>query len=368
VKLPVTNELDRWVLSRLQRLIATAHAAFKDFEHYRVIEAFQLFDEEFSNWYLRRSRRRFWQSDPVAYQTLYTVLTTLTRVMAPVLPFLTEEIYQNLVRSVDPTAPESVHLCSYPLVDESMIDETLERNIEAVIRAKNLALSLRTQSKVKIRQPLSTLYVRPRDAEDRSVLEQPGYAAQILEEANLKNLVLIEDETALVTIRLKPDSKKLGPRAGKHLKAIAQALDSIDPRPALRREAISVDVGGETFEILPTEILVSYEGPDSLKCLTEEGTFMALDTTITPELLSEGIARDFNRLVQDQRKSLGLDVSDRIEVLYSAPAHIADAIAAHEAYLRNELLAERLDASNNVDSAARLNLAGAEVFVSVRRV
>ena len=223
--LPVTHELDRWVLSRLQRLIAAARAAFDSYEHYRLIEAFQIFDDEFSNWYLRRSRRRFWHSEPEAYQTLYTVLTTVTRVMAPALPFLTEEIYQNLVRGVDPAAPESVHLTRYPEVDASVVDEALERAIEAVIRVKNLALKLRTESKVKIRQPLGTLYVRPRDAADRHVLENSDYTVQILEEANIKRLELVEDEKTLVKIRVKPDAKKLGPRAGKHLKAIAQALE-----------------------------------------------------------------------------------------------------------------------------------------------
>src|ERR1019366_275446 len=175
------NELDRWVLSRLQRLVDAANSAFQNFEHYRLIEAFQEFDEQFSNWYLRRSRRRFWSSDNEAYQTLYAVLTTVTRVMAPALPFLTEEIYQNLVRSVDPSAPESVHLTAYPQVDAALIDEDLERSIDAVIRMKNLALHLRTQSKVKTRPPLSTLYVRPRDAADRKVLENADYAAQVLE-------------------------------------------------------------------------------------------------------------------------------------------------------------------------------------------
>src|SRR5262249_6344165 len=141
-RLAVTNELDRWVLSRLQRMIAAAHSAFEKFEHYRLIEAFQEFDEQFSNWYLRRSRRRFWQSEPEAYQTLYEVLVTMTKVMAPALPFLMEEVYQNLVRSVDSAAPESVHLTAYPQVDESRIDEALERSIETVIRLKNLALNL----------------------------------------------------------------------------------------------------------------------------------------------------------------------------------------------------------------------------------
>jgi len=362
-----TNELDRWVLSRLHRLVAAAHDAFQNFEHYRLIEAFQAFDETFSNWYLRRSRRRFWSSDSDAYQTLYTVLTTVTRVMAPALPFLTEEIYQNLVRAVDPSAPESVHLTSYPQVDASLIDEALEKSIEAVIRLKNQALNLRTQSKVKIRQPLSTLYVRPRDAADRRVLENSDYAAQILEEANLKSIALIEDETTMVKVRFKPDAKKLGPRAGKYLKAIGQALETADPADIAKGGPYSVEVDGQKFEIDPDEIVVSFEGPENLKCSLEQGTFMALDTTLTPELLQEGLARDFNRLIQDQRKALNLDISDRIVVSYAASPRIAEAIATHEAYLRNELLAERLEAGTTPNGGAKLSLSGEDIFVSVTR-
>ena len=368
VSLPVTHELDRWVLSRLQRLVEAAHSAFQNYEHYRLIEAFQIFDDDFSNWYLRRSRRRFWKSEPDAYQTLYTVLTTVTRVMAPALPFLTEEIYQNLVRSVDRSAPESVHLTSYPQVDTSLIDEALEQSIETVIRIKNLALNLRTQSKVKIRQPLSTLYIRPRDTSDKRVLENPDYAAQILEEANLKKLLLIEDETTLVKVRVKPNAKKLGPRAGKYLKAIAQALEQADARQISTAGIHPVEADGQTFELSPDDILLSFEGPDHLKCTLEQGTFMALDTTLTPELLQEGLARDFNRLIQDQRKAMNLDISDRIVVSYTAPPRIAEAITAHEAYLRNELLAERLELGAPQNGAARLSLSGEEIFVTITRV
>jgi isoleucyl-tRNA synthetase len=362
-----TNELDRWVLSRLHRLVAAAHDAFRNFEHYKLIEAFQAFDETFSNWYLRRSRRRFWSSDSDAYQTLYTVLTTVTRVMAPALPFLTEEIYQNLVRAVDPSAPESVHLTPYPQVDASSIDEALEKSIEAVIRLKNQALNLRTQSKVKIRQPLSMLYVRPRDAADRSVLENSDYAAQILEEANLKNIALIEDETTMVKVRFKPDAKKLGPRAGKYLKAIGLALENADPAVIAKGGSHSLEVDGQTFELAPDEILVSFEGPENLKCSLEQGAFMSLDTTLTPELLQEGLARDFNRLIQDQRKALNLDISDRIVVTYVASPRIVAAIVAHEAYLRNELLAERLEAVATLNGGTKLSLGGEDIFVSITR-
>jgi isoleucyl-tRNA synthetase len=365
--LPVTNELDRWVLSRLQRLVASAHTAFQNYEHFRVIEAFQEFDEQFSNWYLRRSRRRFWDSDPLAYQTLYTVLTTVIRLMAPALPFLTEEIYQNLVRSVDQSAPESVHLTPYPQVDASLVDEQLEQSIDAVIRIKNLALSLRTQSKVKTRQPLSTLYVRARNAADRSVLENSGYAAQILEEANLKHLALIDDEKSLVTVRLKPDAKKVGSRAGKYLKAVGTALAQADPAVVLQGGPYRVEVEGQAFELAPEEIAVSYEGPPNLVCTSIDGTFGALDITLTPELLQEGVARDFNRLVQDLRKTSGLQISDRILLHYAAPARIADAIEAHAAYLRNELLAERIERRETLEDGTKLSLAGEEIAVSVEK-
>jgi len=366
--LPVTDELDRWVLSRLQRLIAAAHQSFSDFEHYRLTEAFQTFDEEFSNWYLRRSRRRFWRSDAAAYQTLYTVLKTVIGVMAPALPFLTEHIYQNLVRSVDPAAPESIHLTRYPQVDESLVNEDLERATEAVIRMKNLALNLRTQSKVKIRQPLATLYVRPRDAGDRAVLGNPEYAAQVSDEANLKNVVLIEDEGTLVKVRLKPDLKKLGPRAGKQLKAIGAALEHLDAAPVLRGESLTLTLDGEAFEIAPDEILISYDAPPNLKCATDQGTFMALDTDLTPALVDEGIARDFNRLVQDQRKALDFEISDRITVRFFAVDRIVNAITAHEEYLRGELLAEVLERAAASDGGARMMLAGEEIFVTVERV
>jgi isoleucyl-tRNA synthetase len=209
---------------------------------------------------------------------------------------------------------------------------------------------------------LGTLHVRPRDAADRAVLENPDYAAQILEEANIKNLALIEDETKLVNVRFKPDAKKIGPRAGKYLKAIVQALEKPGADPH------KVEVDGQTFELAPDEIITVFEGPEHLKCSLEQGTFMALDTTLTPELLQEGVARDFNRLIQDQRKALGLDISDRVVVNYSASQRIADAIATHQDYLRGELLADRLEPSASQNDATKLSLAGEEIFVTIIRI
>ena len=187
------------------------------------------------------------------------------------------------------------------------------------------------------------------------MLENADYAGEILEEANIKRLALIEDEKALVKVRVKPDAKKLGPRAGKHLKAIALALEQAGGPGTL-------EIDGLPFEIAAEELVVSYEGPANLKCSGEQGTFMALDTALTPELIEEGLARDFNRLVQDQRKVMNLEISDRIAVSYSVPPRIAQAIRAHEAYLRNELLAERLE-PGGAGEGTRLVLNGEEIYV-----
>ena len=210
----MTHELDRWVLSRLQRLIAAAHGAFENYEHYRLIEAFQLFDDEFSNWYLRRSRRRFWKSEPEAYRTLYTVLTTVTRVMAPALPFLTEEIYQNLVRSVDPAAPESVHLTRLPRGGR------IANRRDA--RARHRRGDPRQEPSAEPADPEQgqdpaaagySLRAAARRSRPR-VLENPNYTAQIVEEANIKRMVLIEDETAAGEGAREAGREETGPASG----------------------------------------------------------------------------------------------------------------------------------------------------------
>ncbi len=367
---PPANELDRWILSRLQRLVATARAAFEDLAAYRLIEEMERFDEDFSNWYLRRSRRRFWKAEAdqdkdAAYRTLYRVLTTVVRVLAPVLPFLAEEMYQNLVRSVDAAAPESVHLTEYPVVDQSLVNERLENNIGTVIRIKNLALNVRMQAKAKIRQPLGTLYVKPRDASERAVLEHAEYRAQILEEINVKSLELIDDESTLVKRRVQADAKKIGPRAGKHLKAIQAALASVGQVADL--PTFTLPFEGGQIELNKDDLVVGFEGPEHLKPLESEGTFLALDARLTPELIAEGIARDFNRRLQDQRKSMELAITDRIAIRYTAPPEIVAALAAHDDYLKTELLATRLEPVAALDDGDRFELAGKKVAVSIER-
>ncbi len=386
-------ELDRWILSRLQHLIGLARQSFEDFAVYKFMGGLEGFLDDLSNWYLRRSRRRFWGTDSsddsssggtatpdkaAAYRTLYDVLETTVRLLAPVLPFVTEEIYQNLVRSVDADAPASIHLCPYPEVDVSRIDDALEARLDCVIRTKELGLALRMDAKVKTRQPLGTLLIRPRDATDRTTLEQDESARQVLEECNIKELKLIDDEAELVRTEIKANFKALGPRYGKAMKAVAAHLGQADAKAV--QAALDAD-GRYSFTVQApdgTEVDVDVErsdlqfvlhGDDHLVFTADAGTFAALDTTITPELEAEGIARDFNRGAQDQRKALDLQVSDRIHVRYSAPERVRVAIETHAESLKAELLAETLEAVDELrEDAVTVKVAGEKVRLTVERI
>jgi isoleucyl-tRNA synthetase len=376
-------DLDRWILSRLQRLIAAAHQAFAEAALYRFMASLEEFADQLSNWYLRRSRRRFWAGGPgsepdkqAAYQTLHEVLSALVRLLAPILPFLCEEIYQNLVLAAATAGrhPDSVHLTAYPEVDAALLDEPLERRIDCVLRVKNLGLALRSEAKVKTRQPLSVLIVRPRDAADRAALGADELARQVREECNVKELRLIDDETALVAASVRPNFKALGPRYGRHMKEIAAHLSALDARILERAFAgdgsYRFEAGGEPVEVLPDDVTLVRTGPEHLAFAFDQGTFAALDTTVTPELEREGIARDFNRHGQELRKSLDLQVSDRIEVEFAASDRVRAAVAEHAAYLREELLADRIHAAapdSPPAGAQEARIAGERVLLAIRK-
>ena len=370
------TELDRWIRSRFQSLVATAHQAFEDAALYRLMGHLETFLDELSNWYLRRSRRRFWSpgenaDKAAAYATLYAVLTDLTRLLAPILPFLSEEIYRNLVASVDGDAPESVHLCPFPEVEDSHVDKELEERVGAVIRLKNLGLSLRSEAKVKVRQPLGRLLLKPRDAAEQSVLEDAGLRDQVLEECNVKALEVVVDEGQLVSSSLKPDFKVLGPKHGRHMKAIAAHLAKADAGTVLaafeKGGTYDLELDGETIELVPEDVQVLHEGPDNLAFVFDQGTFLALDTELTPELAREGIARDFNRHGQEQRKALDLEVTDRVTVRYRAGSEVQEAVEEHRDFLSRELLADRIEAVAKLEDGVEVKVAGERIDLEVRR-
>lgn len=379
------SDLDRWILSRLQKLVADARRGFDDAQVYRFMHRLEEFFEELSNWYLRRSRRRYWSpgtSDDktAAYATLYEVLETVIRLMAPVTPFLSEEIFQNLVRNAydknSDDAPASVHLTDYPQVDESLVDDDLETRVGCVIRTKNLGLALRSEAGVKTRQPLQTLLVRPRTKEEADVLRDARLARQVLEECNVKEIRLIEDESELVETEVKPDYSKLGPRYGRHMKALAAELRATSAdvlQQDFEAEGKSfVTVDGEDLEILPGDVDFVHRGPEHLVFAEEQGMFAALDTTITPELEKEGIARDVNRQGQELRKALDLEITDRVRVRYATGDEtVRRALEEHDEYLRGELLADAVEAVDEVDASAEgateVKLAAGTVVMAVEK-
>jgi isoleucyl-tRNA synthetase len=294
----------------------------------------------------------------------------MARVLAPILPFLTEEIYQNIVQRVDASAPPSVHLTDYPRADETRVDEVLERRIDAVIRTKNIALALRNQANVRARQPLGKVIVRPRDAHDREVLADPHFRDQVLEEINVKTLELIEDESGLVTREVKPNFPVLGPRYGKHMKAIAAKLAAADPvevERAVLGDGFAFEVDGDPILLVRGDVEVRLRGAPHLAVLADAGTFAALDTTISAELEQEGMARDFNRQAQNQRKELDLRVGERIRVLYRGSPRVAAAIDAHAAWLAQELLADALGRVDGDLAGIEIKVGGEPVTLSIER-
>lgn len=373
------NPLDRWILSRLQNLIESAHKAFNDYTLYRFINDLERFNDEFSNWYLRRSRRRFWKSEvdqdkDAAYQTLYDVLKTQILLLAPILPFLSEEMYQNLVATVDGEAKESIHLEDFPQKDESLIDEALEAAMDCVTKVRYAALSCRNQAKIKIRQPLSKLMVRVKPGSgDEEVLNQEDFASHILEECNLKELALIDDqfEKEHISTGVKLNKKTAGRKYGRYFKSLIPMIEALDPQTLLDATegdgTYSIEVDGETLELLREDLEVVHEGPEGYAFVYEYGTFVALDTTITPALEREGTARDFNRQAQEQRKANDLNVSDRITIQYAGPDHVAEGVEAHLDYLKEELLADDITRVDNLGDLKPSKVSGEKVQIQVTK-
>jgi isoleucyl-tRNA synthetase len=312
---------------------------------YNVVPNLVRFIDDLTNWYVRRSRPRFWKSKDdadkaAAYATLYEVLTTFAKVLAPFMPFLTETIHQRLVRPVDPKAPQSVHFCDYPLVQASAIDPTLEKRMATARAVVALGRRLREDHKIKVRQPLSQITIVHRDATLRA--EVQAMSALILEELNIKVLAVAQDESAFVSVSVKPNFKTLGKRAGPKLKEIGAALASFGHAEVSRLEAgESLDVAGEAIAL--ADVILQRKASGNAAVATDGDLSVVLDTEVTEVLRREGIAREFISVMQNARRESGLEVSDRIRVLWScAEAIVGDALREHKESIAREILAVEL--------------------------
>jgi isoleucyl-tRNA synthetase len=339
-------EIDRWALALLHKTIATCTEAMDDFDAKTAGDAIESFVDQLSNWYVRRNRRRFWKStDPedkhIAYLTLYECLTGVSELMAPFVPFLAENVYQNLVREVDPNAPESVHMASWPEGDPSWKNDELLFNIGVVQKVVGLGRAARGQSGVRTRQPLSRLLVRAPSEAARNTLET--HQDQILEELNVKTLEFIARDASHMSYRIKPNLPLLGKKYGKAVPEIREALQKADgaevARNAERGEATVISVSTGTLSLSAEEVLVETSATEGFACAEDGGYLTELDTALSDELIDEGVARELVRSVQDARKQAGLEVSDRIVLGVSGSEAVEKALETHRNYVMSETLA-----------------------------
>ncbi|MFH8569663.1 isoleucine--tRNA ligase [Streptomyces sp. NPDC017993] len=332
--------LDRWLLGELNTLVEQVTQSMEAYDTQRAGKLLSAFVDDLSNWYVRRSRRRFWQGDAAALRTLHEVIETVTRLMAPLTPFITERVWQDLVVPVVPDAPDSVHLTDWPVADQDRIDPALSARMALVRRLVELGRATRAESGVKTRQPLSRALVAAAGFADLS----EDLRAQIAEELNVSSLASLSDVGgSLVDTTAKANFRALGKRFGKGVQAVAKAVAEADAATlslALRNGTASVEVDGETVTLAPDEVIITETPREGWSVASDSGATVALDLEITPELRRAGLARDAIRLIQEARKNSGLDVADRIALRWqSTDAEVRTALADHAGLISDEVLA-----------------------------
>ncbi len=377
--LPVASRpaLDRWILSELHDVVRLVTERYEDFDAMTATRRLEAFVDDLSNWYVRRGRPRYWKNEAdqdkaAAYLTLWEVLVTLAKLLAPSMPFLAEAMYQNLVRSVDATAPESVHHCEWPQADPSLIDAALREAMALAREVVSLGRAARQKARLKVRQPAPALLVRVKGPREREQLE--SLADQVLDELNVKRLEFVEHTEGLVSYRVKPNFKLLGPRFGAQVNAVAKALQAANPADLARRHAagepVTLVVGGLEVEIPAEDYDVETVDAPGFAVVEEGGRAVALDVRLTPELVQEGLARELVHRLNSMRKDAGFRLEDRIITYYQAQGELAEVFRKFGDYIRQETLSLRLEAGEPRPGAYRqqLNLDGHAVVLGVERV
>lgn len=341
-QLPV---MDKWLLSRLN---TTVQAVDNDLANYKIPEAaraLQEFVDEMSNWYVRRSRERFWakgmEQDKInAYMTLYNALVTIAKTAAPMIPFMTEDMYQNLVRSVDKDAPESIHLCDFPTVNEAWIDKDLEADMKELLEIVVLGRACRNTANIKNRQPIGTMYVKS----EKKMGE--FYTDIIADELNVKEVKFADDVESFISYSFKPQLRTVGPKYGKLLGGIKQALTDIDGTAAMKElrgnGVLKLDINGNDVELTEEDLLIETAQTEGYVSESDGETSVVLDTNLTPELIEEGFVREIISKIQTMRKEAGFEVMDKIKVYAHGNDKIQEVMKAHEDEIKSEVLADEM--------------------------
>lgn len=370
LKYDTLNMMDKWVLSKLHTLVKSVD---EDLENYRIFEAardMQDFIDEVSNWYVRRSRERFWQSDMPqdkinAYKTLHTVLVTLAKLAAPFTPFMAEQIYQNLVKSVDAAAPASVHLCDFPVYDEAMINKELEKYMNEVLEIVVLGRSCRNESGIKNRQPIGTLYVGATE-----VLPQE-FIDIVAEELNVKHVEFTTEAAEYISYSFKPQMRTLGPKYGKMLNSIRTALAELDGTVAMAElnetGVLKLTIEGSEIELTKEDLLISTAQKEGYVAAADKGYTVVIDTNLTEELLEEGFVREIISKIQTMRKEADFEVQDHIQVAYTGNDKVAAIMAKNADYIASEVLANSVTAGSVEGYSKDWKINGEEVTFSVKK-
>ncbi len=342
-------EIDRWILSELNTLIKEVDALYADYEPTRATRAISDFAQEnLSNWYVRLSRRRFWkgeyEADKIAaYQTLYTCLITIAKLMAPVAPFYADRLYKDLVSVTGKENKESVHLTDFPVANESYIDKSLESKMQKAQTISSLVLSLRKKESIKVRQPLQKIMIPIANATERAEIE--AVANLIKHEVNVKEIELLEDASGILVKQIKPNFKTLGPKFGKDMKAIATAVQGFGQAEIAQFEkaqTYSLQLPDKTVTLSLDDVEISTQDIEGWLVATAGSLLVALDIHITPELRQEGIARELVNRIQNIRKDNDYDITDRIQIRLQAQPALQAAVTANEAYIKNETLTDSI--------------------------
>lgn len=366
------NLLDHWIVARVNQIVPTVSNALENSDPNSATIELEAFLDDLSNWYVRRSRRRFWKSEHdqdknTAYATLYHVLVKFTRILAPFLPFITEAIYQNMVRSVYSEARESVHHTAWPQADQTRIDQHLLHQMSLARQIASLGLSARNSAGLKVRQPLAKVLVYT--GEKRSMDDE--MVDIVKDELNVKDFEFVKEATDLVTYRIMPDNKLLGPRFGAQFPKVRAALEALDPIKVADSVSsgikVSLEVDGQAVDLEPQEILVTTQPVEGLAVASDKLLTVAIDSTITPELHSEGLAREIVRRVQSMRKNAGFNIEDRITTYYKTEENLAQVFQTWGEYIKSETLSTDLipEAPPSGSYVEAHNVDGEEITIGV---
>lgn len=363
--------MDKWLLSKLNTLIKTVDGYLNDYKITETARVLEDFVDELSNWYVRRSRTRFWVKDMPqdkinAYMTLYTALVTLCKLSAPMIPFMTEDIYRNLVAGIDKTAPESIHLCSFPTADEKMIDSELESKMDEVLEVVVLGRACRNGANIKNRQPIGTMYIKAERTLDGL------YTDIIREELNVKNVEFTEDVSKFAAYNFKPQLKTLGRRFGKNINKVKEILASLDGAKAVaelnENGFITISVDGTDEKLEKDDLLIETAQSDDFETITDKGITVVLDKRLSDELIEEGFVREIISKVQTMRKDAGFEVMDHICLYIDGNKKIADITDKNADEIKDEVLADELVEGSTDGFVKEWSINGESVKLGVKKL